>query len=76
MSKMFILYVKQLTENYHPEGGLVIIADSLEDAKRHIETVWSDYTQITDEEWESADVYELAEDHPIKTWCFPNTGCC
>lgn len=66
--------IDELTEYYHSEGGLVVVANDLEDAKNQI----ADDTnmQITDEEWANVKVFELAEKYERQMFIFPDAGCC
>lgn len=72
--KIFILeYVEQLTGNYHPEGGLVVIADNLERAKEICGE--QDGCEPSEKEWDKAVVYDCTAIEE-KIFVFPNTGCC
>lgn len=77
-------HIEQLTRNYHPEGGLVIIAQDVDHARRLLaeraanERDW--YTHealiVTDEEWDSVVTYALAGEPEPALWVFPDAGCC
>ena len=73
--KVFILeYVDNLTERYHSEGGMVIIAKDLLQAK---ELILDDkYCNPTDEEWNNAIAYDLIDNPDPKVFIFPDAGCC
>lgn len=75
--KIFILTnVEQLTNSYHPEGGLVIIAETIEAAKELIKNEGE--MKITDDEWNMVISYNL-NDYNSNIGCyyiFPNAGCC
>ena len=71
MSKVFIWnIVAYLTNNYHSSGGLVVIADNLEDAK--ILAMEKD-VKFDDE---TPTVYELKDIVEDKVYIFPDAGCC
>jgi len=73
--KIFILeYVDHLTERYHSDGGMVIIAKDLSQAKELISN--DEYCNPTDEEWSLALVYDLVSDSDPKVFIFPDAGCC
>ena len=65
--KLFIWNrIYELTDNYHPEGGLLVIAEDLENAKNmepKINSIKPDY------------VYDVIADKPLKI-IFPDAGCC
>lgn len=72
--KIYILRVEKLTDRYHENGGLAVIARDLDHAK---EVILEDpEIQPTDEEWESAESFELAGEPEPKFWVFPDAGCC
>ena len=71
MSKVFIWsYVDNLTDNYHSGGGLVVIADNLEDAKI---LAMEKGVKFDDE---IPTVYELKDIVEDKVYIFPDAGCC
>ena len=71
MSKVFIWnIVADLTNNYHSSGGLVVIADNLEDAK--ILAMEQD-VKFDDE---TPTVYELKDTVEDEVYIFPDAGCC
>lgn len=74
--KMFIIQsCSQLTDSYHSGGGIAIIASDIDDAKKLVFGV--DCIEISDDEWKSAEVFELADKNtPTNFWIFPNAGCC
>lgn len=73
--KLFILDVAQLTSAYHSGGGLVIVARDIERAKEIIDGYSKD-TEPTQDEWDSATIYDLYGDYEEETYFFPNAGCC
>ena len=71
MSKVFIWdYVSNLTDSYHSSGGLVVIADNLQDAK--ILAMEQD-VKFDDE---TPTVYELKDIVEDEVYIFPDAGCC
>lgn len=85
MRVYIIQRVENLTDRYHGEGGLAIVANDDEHAKVLFEEYangvrkdgWYDFTPVvTDTEWQSAKVYELAQDAEPEVFIFPDAGCC
>lgn len=73
--KIFVLeHVEQVSGNYHSDGGLVVVARDIEEAKKLVEREWE--CKPTDEEWGQAMVYELKEGYETKCYVFPDAGCC
>jgi hypothetical protein len=75
--KIFILQEVQCCDSnyYHSDGGVVVIARDIEQAKKMIEK--SDNTRIEDDEWEEAEIFDLKDDNVIpKIWLMVNAGCC
>lgn len=67
-------HVEELTERYHCDGGLVIIAKDIERAKELISK--DEYIKPTQEEWENALIYELKNEEEERYFVFPDAGCC
>ena len=68
-------YVEQLTERYHPGGGLVAIAED-EDGIRAMIAADTDI-QLTDDEWAEATWFTIIDDAVApQYWVFPDAGCC
>ena len=85
MQIYIIQRVNHLTDSYHNEGGLAIVANDrdhagqlfAEYAKRVEDSNnWSDEIYVTDAEWQTAKVYELAQDAEPAVFVFPDAGCC
>ena len=71
MSKVFIWNnVDNLTDRYHSEGGLVVIADNLQDAGI---LAMEKGVRFNDE---TPTVYELKDTVEDKVYIFPDAGCC
>ena len=64
--------IKQLTYNYHSDGGAVAIADSLERAIELIKAA-SPVAQVDDERVTLVCPTDYAKE---KVFIFPNAGCC
>lgn len=70
--KVFIWdYIRELTDNYHPDGGLVVIAENLENA---IQLATLSGVVFNNE----LPVQELPvpEGTEAKVYVFPDAGCC
>jgi hypothetical protein len=65
--------ISQVSGNWHPEGGLVIIANDIEEAKQLIAK--DDNISPTDKEWETVESFEIIANEP-KYWVMPDAGCC
>ena len=73
--KMFVFeYIDQVSPNYHPEGGLMVIAKDKEQVEELIKEVGD--IEITNKEWEKVITYELKNDEQPKVSVFPDAGCC
>lgn len=78
--------VDQLTNNYHSEGGLVIVAKDDVDAQNLIDETnayrgddWvleSADIQLTDEEWNDVIIIQADENAEREIFVFPDAGCC
>jgi hypothetical protein len=76
--KLFIWKsVRNLTENYHSDGGLVVVAKDLDDAriflKNHLNYAEADCEAFTTD---PDATYELANNHINAFYVFPDAGCC
>lgn len=66
--------VDQLTNNYHPGGGLVVVAESLDQA---IALAQADgITSLDVKEIEAVITLKLAHKTPPRVFVFPDAGCC
>ena len=71
MSKVFIWNnIDNLTDRYHSEGGLVVIADNLQDAGI---LAMEKGVRFNDE---TPTVYELKDTVEDEVYIFPDAGCC
>jgi len=67
-------YIEELTDNWHSDGGLVVIAKSRKQAKELIASKPS--MVVTDEEWDSCIVHKLVGNPKPQIFVFPDAGCC
>lgn len=74
MKVIIFEYVSELTNRYHDDGGLVIIAKDIESAKALISK--DEYIRPTEEEWEKAIIYDLKDEVEERYFVFPDAGCC
>lgn len=74
MKVIIFEYVCELTDRYHDDGGLVIIAKDIESAKALISK--DKYIRPTKEEWEKAIIYDLKDEVEERYFVFPDAGCC
>lgn len=66
-------HIDKLTQNYHNEGGLVIIAKDKKSAKKLINT--NTHIEVTAKEWENVIIYSVNATEE-KLYIFPDAGCC
>ena len=66
--------IDKCSDNYHAEGGLVVIAKDVEHAKELLKNRNS--IEVTDEEWEDVESFALADNVEPKFWVMPDAGCC
>lgn len=68
--------IDQVSGNYHPEGGLVIVAYDRERAQDLIAE--SSEIQPTESDWDEVIEYELMTGHGYQpaVYVFPDAGCC
>jgi len=73
--KIFIFEnLNQVSERYHPEGGLAVIA---KDKDQVYQLIASDKCiEVTDDEWQKVWIYDLAGDVEPRIFVFPDAGCC
>jgi len=75
MSKIFIWErVDEATCNYHDEGGIVVVADDLDDARRTLVGQVPENCGAFNEEPTRA--FDLNGNHDRYTFVFPDAGCC
>lgn len=66
--------IEKATDNWHEEGGLMVVAKSVERAKEMIEA--EPTIEVTDEEWAEVLVIAAHGDTDERLITFPDTGCC
>jgi len=71
----------QVSENYHCEGGLVVIAKDKKEVKKLIKAKneaeeWGPDIEIKDEEWKDVKIFEMNENNNPEIFYFPDAGCC
>lgn len=67
-------HLEQVSGNYHTNGGAVIIAENDEKARQLAEQ--TDGLQISESEWQTAEVFTISGDAPPKVYIYPDAGCC
>lgn len=67
---------KELTDNYHDGGALAVVAIDEANARLAVRNHIDGRTGPTDEEWDTAVVYELAGSPEPRVFIFPDAGCC
>ena len=73
--KIFVFQrIDTCSDNYHEEGGLVVIAKDVEHAKELLKT--DNAISVTDEEWKNVESFALADNVEPKFWVMPDAGCC
>lgn len=73
--KMFIFErLNCVSDRYHSQGGLVVIAKDRE----HVMELIKDYEDIiiTKDEWKEVITYDLKNQEEPKLFIFPDAGCC
>ena len=66
--------IDKCSDNYHEEGGLVVIAKDVEHAKKLLKS--DDSITVTDKEWGEVESFALADNVEPKFWVMPDAGCC
>lgn len=66
--------VYKVSDNYHDEGGLLVVAENEERAKELIGAEQN--VIVTDEEWAEVITYELMDVEKERIITFPDAGCC
>ena len=73
--KIFILQqVEKCSNNYHEGGGVVVIAEDIEHAKKVLSE--DKNISITDSEWRESVMFKLAKKTEPCFWVMPDAGCC
>ena len=66
--------VSELTDNWHSEGGLVVVAENRKHAKELIEQDGG--CHVAEDEWDYVTAYKLASKRKPCVYVFPDAGCC
>lgn len=73
--KIFIFEdIDKVSNRYHEEGGLVIVANNKSHAKEMI--VKEKYVCVNEDEWDKVREYELKGTYEPELITFPDAGCC
>lgn len=75
--KLFLFQrIEQVSGNYHPEGGLVIVASDIDEAMELIAK--DENITVTGEDWGRVVTYPLSSDFGYMpfVYVFPDAGCC
>lgn len=67
-------YIDQVSDNYHSEGGLMVVAQSVERAQELIDA--ESNVEVTSEEWAEVIVIKAADTEQERLIVFPDAGCC
>lgn len=71
--KVFVWeYLDEVSGAYHSDGGLLVVAETLDAAVKLAET--NPYVKVGDEQ--PTVVYETSPDAEERVMVFPNAGCC
>ena len=65
--------ISNCTENYHPEGGLLVVAESLDSA---IDKARECGIGLTSDELEPDRIWPTDPSQESEVWIFPDAGCC
>lgn len=72
--KVFVWqYINQLTDNYHSDGGLVVVAKDLERAH---ELARNEGVEFSEGELTPTIEYNTDDSAEEKVFIFPDAGCC
>lgn len=67
--------VEELTGNYHPEGGLAVIAKNLEDCIKFANS--EKQINLSEQEISDVKVFSLSDKNiENQIFIFPDSGCC
>lgn len=73
--KIFIFEnIYKVSNRYHEEGGLVIVANNKSHAKEMIEK--EKHVCVNEYEWDKVREYDINGDHESELITFPDAGCC
>ncbi len=66
--------VNKVSDNWHPDGGLLVVAADEYSARELIANAWG--VAVSEEEWPKAQVFELLPGVHPQLMVFPDAGCC
>jgi len=66
--------IDEVSSRWHSEGGLVVIAENVEQAKKEIAK--DICITVTESEWAEVETYNLVGNPEPKVFTFPDSGCC
>ena len=73
-----ILYIivgaNKVSDRYHEDGSLAVVADDEESARALVAA--EPGVSITDAEWSAGMMYSLSGAYEPRVFVFPNAGCC
>lgn len=73
--KIFVFErINKCSDNYHKEGGLVVIAKDIEHAKELLKR--DNSIHVTEDEWKDVESFTLTDNVEPKFWVMPDAGCC
>jgi hypothetical protein len=75
--KVFIWeHIQKLTDNYHSDGGLVVVAANLQRAIELAEAEGVEFSKGDYDELTPTNVYNTDDSADEKVFIFPDAGCC
>lgn len=73
--KVFVWeYVGKVSDNYHEEGGLLVVAHNEERAKELITA--EPYVNVTEDDWKDVIIIDALPGEKERLITFPDAGCC
>jgi hypothetical protein len=68
--------IQKLTDNYHSDGGLVVVAANLQRAVELAEAEEVEFSKGDYDELTPSNVYNTDDSAEEKVFIFPDAGCC
>jgi hypothetical protein len=68
--------IEKLTDNYHSDGGLVVVAANLQRAVELAEAEGVEFSKGDYDELTPSNVYNTDDSAKEKVFIFPDAGCC
>jgi len=66
--------VRQVSDNWHGGGSVVVVAEDRNHAKRLIDA--TSFVEVTETDWEGVRFYPLEGPVKSEVFIFPDAGCC